>query len=236
MQNKRCPKCGEEKPLTKEFWSWITNKKTGWNGPRYICKQCRVIQQTQYEKKHPDIIKQFRDKPEQKEKQKIRHRKYYVEHKDLMNEKSSQWALNNPEKRKMIWTKYYQNNKQKAIDSAALSAKLNHGRTKEVRKKYYAKLMSTPGFREKRNEQAKKRILNLTNTIIANYLCAHDNGFMRDNITPEMIELKRQQILMKRTLKQFKAWRKEYESNNPDVQREQRENEETNGGQGHTQP
>ena len=39
-------------------------------------------------------------------------------------------------------------------------------------------------------------------------------------VTPETIELKRQQIIMKRTLKQFKEWRKEYESNNADVQRE----------------
>jgi len=36
-------------------------------------------------------------------------------------------------------------------------------------------------------------------------------------ITPETIELKRQQITMKRTLKQFKQWRKENESNHTDV-------------------
>jgi hypothetical protein len=57
-----------------------------------------------------------------------------------------------------------------------------------------------------------------------------------DNISPELIELKRQQIIMIRTLKQFKAWRNEHESNNTDVQREQRENEEADGRQGHTQP
>jgi hypothetical protein len=55
-------------------------------------------------------------------------------------------------------------------------------------------------------------------------------------VTPETIKLKRQQIIMIRTLKQFKEWRKEYESNNTDVQREQRENEEADGRQGHTQP
>jgi tRNA A37 methylthiotransferase MiaB len=54
--------------------------------------------------------------------------------------------------------------------------------------------------------------------------------------TPEMIELKRQQIMMKRTLKQLKEWRKEHESNHADVQREQRTDEEVNGRQRPAQP
>lgn len=44
-------------------------------------------------------------------------------------------------------------------------------------------------------------------------------------ITPETIELKRQQIIMKRTLKQLKDWRKEHESNYSDVQGQQRPDE-----------
>jgi len=48
-------------------------------------------------------------------------------------------------------------------------------------------------------------------------------------VTPETIILKRQQVLMKRTLKQFKKWREENESDSADVQTEQYENEENYG-------
>jgi len=45
-------------------------------------------------------------------------------------------------------------------------------------------------------------------------------------ITKELIELNRQQLIMKRTLKQFKKWRKDYESNHTNVYGEQFKNEE----------
>ena len=45
------------------------------------------------------------------------------------------------------------------------------------------------------------------------------------SITPETIELKRQQITMKRTLKEFKQWRGENESNHTDVSGKQHTDE-----------
>jgi hypothetical protein len=58
------------------------------------------------------------------------------------------------------------------------------------------------------------------------------NGIENKDIIPEMIELKRQQIIMKRTLKQFKQWRKEREneSGNTDVYGEQLTNEKDHEG------
>ena len=53
----------------------------------------------------------------------------------------------------------------------------------------------------------------LTNGYIKATLMAHNSGIKVKNISPEMIELKRQQIIMIRTLKQFKQWRCENESN-----------------------
>ena len=50
-------------------------------------------------------------------------------------------------------------------------------------------------------------------------------------ITPETMELKRQQITMKRTLKEFKKWRKENEPNNKDVHGKQQPNENNYEGQ-----
>ena len=45
-------------------------------------------------------------------------------------------------------------------------------------------------------------------------------------ITPATIEFKRHQILMKRTLREFKKWRQENEPNHTNVHRKQHENEE----------
>jgi hypothetical protein len=48
--------------------------------------------------------------------------------------------------------------------------------------------------------------------------------------TPKTIELKRQQIMMKRTLKEFKKWRQENESNHANVHGEQRPHETDHEG------
>lgn len=51
-----------------------------------------------------------------------------------------------------------------------------------------------------------------------------------DNASPEMIELVRQRIIMKRTLSEFKKWRKANESNYADVYGKQCTNEENHEG------
>jgi hypothetical protein len=73
----------------------------------------------------------------------------------------------------------------------------------------------------------KKNIENLTDAYIKNQI-ANQYHVTFSNITPETIELKRQQIIMKRTLKQFKQWRKENEneSNHTDVHGKQHADEE----------
>lgn len=58
--------------------------------------------------------------------------------------------------------------------------------------------------------------------------CLQSIGFNRREIAPETIELKRQQIIMKRTLKQLKDWRKEHESDRDVISGEQREDETVN--------
>jgi len=50
--------------------------------------------------------------------------------------------------------------------------------------------------------------------------------------SPDLIELKRQHLIMKRTMKQFKKWRKDSESNNADVHGEQFSDETTYGREG----
>jgi len=66
----------------------------------------------------------------------------------------------------------------------------------------------TPGVRHSKN---------LSDSYVRGLLCVHDGQLKAGDITPEMIELKRQHLIMVRTLKQFKEWRKENESNSANV-------------------
>ncbi len=73
-------------------------------------------------------------------------------------------------------------------------------------------------IKERRESSSKwqmKQIDNLTDCYIRKILSSR--GI---KISHQMIELKRQQITMIRTLKQFKEWRKQYESSGSDVQGE----------------
>jgi hypothetical protein len=71
----------------------------------------------------------------------------------------------------------------------------------------------------------KKRMENLTDLYVSIQLRA-----LGIPITTETIKLKRQQIIMKRTLKEFKQWREEYESNHTDVSGKQLKNEVNHEG------
>jgi hypothetical protein len=72
----------------------------------------------------------------------------------------------------------------------------------------------------------KKSILTLNDCYIKNKLKKRNIV----TITPEIIELKRQQIIMKRTLNEFKKWRKENESDYTDVYGKQQSHEENYEG------
>lgn len=69
------------------------------------------------------------------------------------------------------------------------------------------KYRKTANGREKNNQKAKREVQRCSNSYISGMLRA---GGAR-SISPELIEIKRQQIIMKRTLKQLKQWRKENE-------------------------
>lgn len=82
-------------------------------------------------------------------------------------------------------------------------------------------------IKNKQKVRQKRNILNLSNGIVAAKLRA-----VNCPVTPDTLELRRQQILMRRTLKQFKQWRKgkEDESNYTDVHGEQCKNEADHEG------
>ena len=84
-------------------------------------------------------------------------------------------------------------------------------------KKFKKKILERTGLNSRRNRE------NLNDIYVKTAL--NRSGV---TITPETIELKRQQLTMIRTLKQFKQWRKENESNCEVISGEQRKNDPVN--------
>ena len=166
MPVKRCPKCGEEKELTTEFWYKRKGSSDGFRGK---CKVCMDKESADYQIKYKDTIRIYRRK----------------------------WDIENPEKRVMANVKWLNGNRLKRKESV--------------------------------NNYARKQVKVLSNQYLIVLLRRWFRG--KVNIPPELIELKRQQIIMKRNLKQFKKWReeKEDESDHEYVSGEQQENEENYG-------
>jgi len=141
MQNKRCPKCGEEKPLTKEFW--CADKRTNSGLATGACRNCKREYNREY-------LREYQ-------------REYNRE---------------------------YQRS--------------------DAYREYIRRRCRSDAYREYHREYVK-----VSDYYVRNKLSRQ--GIAPEAITPELIDLKRQQLSMKRTLKQFKTWRKEHESNHADV-------------------
>jgi len=169
MPVKRCPKCGEEKELTSEFWSFCKNRKGG--GSHSWCKVCNA---TATMKRHLSPVAREQNKD-------------YAKQRRFLH----------PEKIREI--------KRKCDNTGK-------GRERNRRQQQYWRDILDDIYIKAR----LKRI-----------------GIVSSSVTPELIELKRQQITMKRNLKQFKKWReeRENESDHEYVSGEQRENEENYGGE-----
>jgi hypothetical protein len=203
-----CPKCKTYK-ARGEFGG--KDKIDGW------CKRCRAAAENR------------RRKCYDRDKLKTYHKEYYEKHKEEIKKQCLSYITRRPEVKK----KAYDNYRKRHADEIK-------ERLKTYRIENRAAILAS-GRRSAKNAYWNNPVKyrNITKEATEKMCDSYITASLRKSkfdITPETIELKRQQIIMKRTLKQFKEWRKQYEPNNPDVQREQRENEETDGRQGHGEP
>lgn len=138
VKTKVCPKCGEEKPLTDEFWSPRSDKKyVAW---RPYCKKCNAkLSNT-----------------------------WWAENKTRSSEKNKEWR------------------------------KLNY----DIVKNYHLKYRKSDGYKKHKKQNAQRATDGLKDRYIKSLL-RYQMGIEENDITPELIELKRQQILMLRLFKQF---------------------------------
>jgi hypothetical protein len=136
FDNKKCSRCGIEKPLTKEFFQ--VNKKSKY-GFRPDCKSCVSIYRS-----NPDCvarIKEYNKKYMEENKEKIlaNQREYRYKNKDLMSSKTREW---------------YKKNRQKAVASAIerkkrlLKSNLQYRIAERMRTRIRGAIKSGYGFKK----------------------------------------------------------------------------------------
>lgn len=117
---KACNKCGQEKPLTSEYWHKNKYRKDGFQGE---CKVCRNNANKLYRLENKEYYNSWRknnkgyfDKYQKENKEKISQQKsaYYKKNKEVLGSYYKQWYKENKEICKSNNRRYYQENKNKA--------------------------------------------------------------------------------------------------------------------------
>lgn len=162
---KKCTKCGEEKPATREYFSKCSKVKDGLTS---MCTPCHRAYQRDWAKtnyvKNADVLKR-----------KARERN--KTHRHQHNEAIKRWRKKNPEKAKEFSSRYYYSHKE--------------------------------DLNKKAREKQKVDTENISVRYIKNLLRARVSDL--DAVPPDLIELKRIEVLLKR----IKRERKNEQSTNP---------------------
>lgn len=127
METKTCNKCGEDKPLTNEFFQ---KRKTSKDGFRNECKECMktlrkkyyndnkeqiINKNTQYRKRNWDEHTKRRKEYEQKNKEILaeKRRRYNLENKEIVAKRKKEYAEKNKEKYSKYYLEYARKNRDK---------------------------------------------------------------------------------------------------------------------------
>lgn len=151
VMNKKCCRCKQDFPATKEYF-YACNKSK--DGLRWECKSCKAKAQHEYRGKYKESVsekrKQYKEK--NKEKIKIQNRKYYLNNK----EKIEQYRVDNSEKIKKYHKEYYKQNRDKHLVRCGIYFENNkdsiYAKVKEYRQKNPERLREY--YRQYRNEHS----------------------------------------------------------------------------------
>ena len=151
-KTKECRVCGEEKPLTSEYFY---SRKDNKDGFRNDCKECnKSITKKYYQNNTEKISKRHKEyyyNRGGKEKKKISSKKWVLENKEQIRTYQKKWVTENKEKVKGYQKKYYENGgKEKRYDYI----KNNKDRFIGYQRKYDEK------NKDKRRQKSKRYYLN----------------------------------------------------------------------------
>lgn len=210
METKYCKYCDSHKSIID-----FTNEKRTKDGKSNICKACKNLQASAYRK--TDLGKQknrlYYDK--NREKQKNYSLTYYEQNKKHILERTRGYYLNNPNKFKEYQKEYLKNNLDKVTNRNKNYREKNIEKFKildaEYRKKNKERLKrQQKEWRELNKDEIKNKkkldhqynCNNLTDFYVKSTLVRI--GFNRNEITPELIELKRITLKTTRLCRQLK--------------------------------
>lgn len=97
IKYKKCIICGEEKPLTKQYFH---SRKDSKDGFRNNCKECKSLKDRKTYLKNQEQVKERSKKYHHENRDEIleKRRKYYQENKELYSQRASEYYLENREK------------------------------------------------------------------------------------------------------------------------------------------
>ncbi|MDY3801523.1 MAG: hypothetical protein SOZ95_05775 [Bacilli bacterium] len=159
-RKKRCTKCGELKPCTKEYYNKAKNGKWGY---RSKCKECIKKESKQYREKHKEEIKEYKKQYREEHKEEIAeyqkqyysenkeyHKQYRETHKEEIKEYKKQYNDEHKEYYKEYGKQYYNENKEyykeyykKYYDENKEYKKQYNDEHKEYYKEYYKEYRKT---------------------------------------------------------------------------------------------
>lgn len=187
QQTKQCSKCGEVKPLDA-----FHKQQQGALGVRSTCKACRIEEKKIYRQENRVAInaKQAEYRKTHAKQIAQRNKKYRSSCREKINETRNEWRKKNRNLENAIKRRNRDKNKA-AINSKKME-------------KYY----KNP---TKYSNLAKKYISSLPDSYIVRIIC-RGSLLKPDEITQELIDMKREQLLMHRATKQLMDSLKEKEN------------------------
>jgi hypothetical protein len=117
---KRCSKCGEEKPATREYFLPCKDCK---QNLKAMCKACRRAYQREYRKKNNTEIKAYMHQ-------------YYLDHKEAHRKRMRQYVQDNYEKLRQQWQLYREQNRSQVLASQHRHYIRNKSRVNEKARQY----------------------------------------------------------------------------------------------------
>ena len=178
METKKCSKCGEVKAVSN-FNKCKTNK----DGYMSYCKIC---------------FKQYYQA--NKEKIKEQQKQYYQANKEKIKEQQKQYGQANKGKFKERMKKYYQTNKEKLKEKKKEYYQANKEKLKEKQKEY--RQANKKKLKEKMKKYRQGDRDKLVDSYIKSIINKQTNGMLKaKDIPQELIELKRNNLILKRKIK-----------------------------------
>ena len=138
-RKKRCTKCGELKPCTKEYYNKAKNGKWGYKSK---CKECIKKESKQYRERHKEEIKEYKKQYREEHKEEIaeyqkqyysENKEYHKQYREAHKEEIKEYKKQYYDEHKEYYKEYYKEYR-KTEQGKLVIRKVNHNRRAKLNK------------------------------------------------------------------------------------------------------